>query len=34
MRAMLLEEQGDALVERELPDPEPAAGQVLLEVSA
>src|ERR687897_958604 len=32
MRAMVLEAPGEELVERELPDPEPGAGQVLLEV--
>src|SRR5215216_1579674 len=34
MRAMVLESVGEPLVERELPDPEPAEGQVLIEVSA
>jgi propanol-preferring alcohol dehydrogenase len=34
MRAMVLEEQPGELVQRELPDPEPAEGQVLLEVAA
>jgi propanol-preferring alcohol dehydrogenase len=34
MRAMVLEAQREPLVERELPDPEPGEGQVLLEVSA
>jgi propanol-preferring alcohol dehydrogenase len=34
MRAMVLEVQREPLVERELPDPEPGEGQVLLEVSA
>jgi propanol-preferring alcohol dehydrogenase len=34
MRAMVLERQREALVPRELPDPEPAAGQVLIEVGA
>ena len=34
MRAMVLEQQRQPLVERELPDPEPGDGQVLLEVSA
>jgi alcohol dehydrogenase, propanol-preferring len=34
MRAMVLEEQRRALVQRDLPDPEPGEGQVLLEVSA
>jgi propanol-preferring alcohol dehydrogenase len=34
MRAMVLERQREALVARELPDPEPAAAQVLIEVSA
>jgi alcohol dehydrogenase, propanol-preferring len=34
MRAMVLEAQGQPLVERELPEPEPDDGQVLLEVSA
>jgi propanol-preferring alcohol dehydrogenase len=34
MRAMVLEAQGQPLVERELPDPEPADGQVLIEISA
>jgi alcohol dehydrogenase, propanol-preferring len=33
MRAMVLESPGEELVERELPDPEPGEGQVLLEVS-
>jgi propanol-preferring alcohol dehydrogenase len=33
MRAMVLETQGQSLVERELPDPEPSEGQVLIEVS-
>ncbi len=33
MRAMVLETPGQPLVERELPDPEPAEGQVLIEVS-
>jgi propanol-preferring alcohol dehydrogenase len=34
MRAMVLEAPGEPLVEHELPDPEPAEGQVLIEVSA
>jgi alcohol dehydrogenase, propanol-preferring len=34
MRAMVLEEQRADLVEREVPDPSPGEGQVLLEVSA
>ena len=34
MRAMVLEQARQPLVERDLPDPEPAAGQVLIEVSA
>jgi len=34
MRAMVLEKQRQPLVERELADPEPGDGQVLLEVSA
>jgi alcohol dehydrogenase, propanol-preferring len=34
MRAMVLEEAGRPLTERELPDPVPAEGQVLIEVSA
>jgi propanol-preferring alcohol dehydrogenase len=34
MRAMVLEAPGHPLVERELPGPEPAEGQVLIEVSA
>jgi propanol-preferring alcohol dehydrogenase len=34
MRAMVLEAQEQPLVERELPDPEPADGQVLIEISA
>ena len=34
MRAMVLDRAGHPLTERELPDPEPAQGQVLLEVSA
>jgi alcohol dehydrogenase, propanol-preferring len=34
MRAMVLEEQRADLVERELPDPSPGEGQVLLQVSA
>jgi alcohol dehydrogenase, propanol-preferring len=34
MRAMVLEEAGSPLVERELPDPEPGGGQVLIDVSA
>jgi len=33
MRAMVLEEQRLPLVDREVPDPEPADGQVLLDVS-
>jgi alcohol dehydrogenase, propanol-preferring len=34
MRAMVLNRAGEPLVQRELPDPEPGEGQVLLEVSA
>jgi propanol-preferring alcohol dehydrogenase len=34
MRAMVLESPGRPLVERELPDPDPGQGQVLIEVSA
>jgi propanol-preferring alcohol dehydrogenase len=34
MRAMVLDRQRSPLVEREVPDPEPADGQVLLEVAA
>ncbi|HKH22577.1 MAG TPA: alcohol dehydrogenase catalytic domain-containing protein, partial [Solirubrobacterales bacterium] len=34
MRAMVLERPGKPLTERDLPDPEPSEGQVLLEVSA
>jgi propanol-preferring alcohol dehydrogenase len=34
MRAMVLDEQGRPLTEKDLPDPEPANGQVLIEVSA
>ena len=34
VRAMVMDRAGEPLVERELPDPEPAEGQVLLEVSA
>jgi propanol-preferring alcohol dehydrogenase len=34
MRAMVLESAGQPLVERELPDPEPGEGQVLIEISA
>ena len=34
MRAMVLEEAGRPLVESELPDPQPAAGQVLIDVAA
>ena len=34
MRAMVLDRAGEPLSERELPDPQPAEGQVLLEVSA
>jgi propanol-preferring alcohol dehydrogenase len=34
MRAMVLEQSGQPLVERELPEPEPGEGQVLLEVTA
>ena len=34
MRAMVLDRQRQPLVERELPDPEPGDGRVLLEVSA
>jgi propanol-preferring alcohol dehydrogenase len=34
MRAIVLESPGAALVERELPDPSPGGGEVLLEVSA
>ena len=33
MRAMVLEEAGRPLVEREVDDPAPAEGQILLEVS-
>jgi alcohol dehydrogenase, propanol-preferring len=33
MRAMVLERAGEPLTERELPDPEPSEGQVLIEVS-
>jgi propanol-preferring alcohol dehydrogenase len=33
MRAMVLDAPGQPLVERELPDPEPAEGQVLIEIS-
>src|SRR4051794_22460057 len=33
MRAMVLESAGQPLVERELPDPEPDEGQVLIGVS-
>jgi propanol-preferring alcohol dehydrogenase len=33
MRAMVLEAPGQPLVERDLPDPEPADGQILIEVS-
>jgi propanol-preferring alcohol dehydrogenase len=33
MRAMVLEHAGEPLVERELADPEPAEGQILIEVS-
>ena len=34
MKAMVMDEQRQPLTERELPDPEPAAGQVLIDVSA
>jgi alcohol dehydrogenase, propanol-preferring len=34
MRAMVMDEPRQPLSERELPDPEPAAGQVLIDVSA
>ena len=34
MRAMVMEEQGEPLLEREVQDPEPTEGQVLLEVAA
>ena len=34
MRAMVLEEAGSPLVERELPDPEPGSGEALIEISA
>ncbi len=34
MRALVLDEPGRPLIERELPDPEPEDGQVLIEVSA
>ena len=34
MRAMVLDEPGRPLIERELPEPEPGDGQVLIEVSA
>ena len=34
MRALVLERAGEALHERELPDPEPAAGEVLLRARA
>jgi len=34
MRAMVLDQPREPLIERELPDPEPGEGQVLLEVSA
>src|SRR5436309_989437 len=34
MRAMVLEQAGRPLVERELPDPVPSQGQVLIDVSA
>jgi alcohol dehydrogenase, propanol-preferring len=34
MLAMVLEEAGTPLVERELPDPPPATGQVLIEIAA
>jgi propanol-preferring alcohol dehydrogenase len=33
MRAMVLEQQGEPLTERDMPVPTPAAGQVLIEVS-
>src|SRR4051795_13635114 len=33
MRAMVLDAPGEPLVERELPDPEPGEGQILIEVS-
>jgi alcohol dehydrogenase, propanol-preferring len=34
VRAMVLDRPGEPLTERELPDPEPGPGQVLIEVSA
>src|SRR5262249_25017700 len=34
MRAMVMEERGEPLLEREVEDPEPSEGQVLLEVAA
>jgi alcohol dehydrogenase, propanol-preferring len=34
MRAMVMDRAGEPLTERQLPDPEPGEGQVLLEVSA
>src|SRR5215210_8516196 len=34
MREMVLQRPGEPLTERDLPDPEPSEGQVLLEVSA
>ena len=34
MKAMVMDEPRQPLTERELPDPEPAAGQVLIDVSA
>jgi alcohol dehydrogenase, propanol-preferring len=34
MKAMVMDEPKQPLTERELPDPEPAAGQVLIDVSA
>lgn len=34
MRAMVLEEQGQPLVLRELPEPEPGSGQILIRVEA
>src|SRR5689334_6011759 len=34
MRAMVLEAPGDGLVERDLPDPEPAAGEIVIDIEA
>ncbi len=34
MRAMVLEAPGGGLVERDLPDPEPAAGEIVIDVEA